>query len=195
MMRRNSLLSRVCALALLVSALTVLWFGMVAPLWSALAGTTDSEREKSLNLLARYEEIIAQKGSLEIRLKTLGTAGDDQNGLIAGPTSAVAAASLQGELRSIIEGVGGEIRSAQILPAEKIEDFEKIAIQYELNIPSAALQRLLQGLETHRIVLVLDVLRLRVPETVRSADPAAAEAKINGQWTIAGFRRIESNAR
>lgn len=194
-MRQHSVTSRVSALGILSIVLVVIWFGLAAPLLSAFVGSVDDEREKSLNLLARYDAVIAQKGSLDTQLKVLGTTSEDQSGLIAGNTPAVAAAALQGELKALIETFGGEIRSAQIMPPEKVEDFEKIAIQYELSLPPASLQRLLHGLETHRTVLVLDSLRLRVPETMRATDASGVEARISSQWTIAGFRRVELNAR
>lgn len=194
-MRQHSVASRISALGILSFVLVVIWFGLAEPLISAFVGSVNEEREKSLNLLARYEAVIAQKGSLDTQLKILGTTSEDQSGLIAGNTPAVAAAALQGELKALIETFGGEIRSAQIMPPEKIEDFEKIAIQYELSLPPASLQRLLHGLETHRTVLVLDSLRLRVPESMRATDASGAETRITGQWTIAGFRRVEPNAR
>jgi hypothetical protein len=195
MIQRGTLLSRAAALGLLLLAAVLIWMALIEPLLTAVTGSSSEEQEKSLQLLARYESAISQKAALDAQLKALGDAADDHTGLVLGPTSAVAAASLQGELRTLIESVSGEIRSAQILPAEKIDDFEKIAIQYELSLPQSSLQRLLQSLETHRTVLIVDAVRVRVPETLRSIDAGGPDARISGQWVIAGFRRADTNAR
>lgn len=195
MTQGRAMLNRAAAMALLAVAGLAIWLLLAQPLLSALTGHSGEEQEKSLQLLARYDAVIAQKAALEAHLKSLGSAADDQTGLVVGQTAAVAAASLQGELRTLIEAAGGEIRSVQVLPVEKIEDFEKIAVQYELNLPPGSLQRLLQALESHRTVLTLDALRVRVSETLRTTDDSSLEARIAGQWVIAGFRRTDANAR
>jgi hypothetical protein len=193
MIPHGSLVSRGAALGLLTLVLALVWLAIAEPLVGTLTGTATDEREKAITLLARYEAVIAERPALQERLKTLQTTSDNSTGLAAGPTPAVAAASLQGELKNLIEAVGGEIRSVQILPVEKVEEFEKLSLQYELNVPQQSMQRLLSALKAHRTILIIESLRLRVPESVRVSD--AADTKISGQWIIASFRRASSDAR
>lgn len=192
MMRQNKFTGRVAALAILATVIGAGWLLVGQPLIGALTGGND-QRAQAMQLLARYDALIAQSEMIGRQRQELGATATQQTGLISGPTAAVAAATLQGELKALIEGLGGEIRSAQVLPPETVEGFERIAIQYELNLPISALQRLLQALEGHRTVLLVDSLRLRVPETIRTPQPNAQPPKINGQWVIAAFRQ-DANA-
>ncbi|HTO85829.1 MAG TPA: type II secretion system protein GspM [Methylomirabilota bacterium] len=130
-------LSRLAALLLLAAVIAALDVFVVEPLTAAYA-RTDQAIEEARELLARYDR--------------LGAARDD----LAGGTDALAAAQLQGRLKTLVESSGGTIGSMQTLPTVSEQDLKRVAIRLEMSAPLLPLLRVLQGLETGVPLLFVD---------------------------------------
>jgi len=179
---RHRLQSRTLALGILLVLIASVGLGIVLPLLNSVQGD-DEDLDRSLHLLAGYQRVATRRPALEQRLVVLQQEMTALPGLWPGATPALAAAGLQGEMKRLIESAGGQIRSAQEVPAAPEGGFERIGLRYELTLPMAALPGLLQALDAHTPYLFLDKVDLHAPE-----GPATAAPLLSIRWEVSGYR-------
>ncbi|MEI9984488.1 MAG: type II secretion system protein GspM [Aliidongia sp.] len=178
---RYRLVPRVAALSILLLLMASVCFGIVLPLLSGLQGN-DEDLDSSLRLLTGYQRVAALQPGLEQRLAKLNQEEASLPGLWPGATSALASAGLQSEVKRLVESAGGQIRSAQQLPAAQEGGFERIGLRLDLTVPMTALPVLLQALDAHAPYLFLDQIDLHAPET-----PAKAAPSLAIRWEVSGY--------
>ena len=92
------------------------------------------------------------------RLRATETGGGD---FLAVAAPAIAAASLQRDLKAMIEAGGGELISSQALPGRADEAQPRVTIQAELRVDMAALRAALYQLMIHRPLLFTDKIMIQ----------------------------------
>ena len=92
------------------------------------------------------------------RLRAIETGGGD---FLAAQAPAIAAASLQRDLKAMIEASGGELISSQALPGRAEEARPRVTIQAELRADMAALRAALYQLMIHRPLLFTDKIMIQ----------------------------------
>ena len=92
------------------------------------------------------------------RLRATETGGGD---FLAAAAPAIAAASLQRDLKAMIEAGGGELISSQALPGRADEAQPRVTIQAELRVDMAALRAALYQLMIHRPLLFTDKIMIQ----------------------------------
>lgn len=91
------------------------------------------------------------------RLRATEGGGD----FLAAAAPAIAAASLQRDLKAMIEAGGGELISSQALPGRADEAQPRVTIQAELRVDMAALRAALYQLMIHRPLLFTDKIMIQ----------------------------------
>jgi hypothetical protein len=110
----------------------------------------------NLHDLTAYRSEIAAQPAVEAELARLRSRIDSTTGLVHADASAPAAAQVQTAVKALVEASGGELRSAQVLPATKDKDLETIALQCDVTLPLGKLRQVLYAIETHRPYLFID---------------------------------------
>lgn len=134
----------------------------------ALYNSKMSEVDDLRFKLAKYQQAVGNKKSLETKLVSLRNNIDEAQLYQAGVAPGVVAANLQNKVRQLVETLGASIISTQVL-TEKIEKkLVKVAISVRLTVKDKQLEELLYQLESSQPVLFIDKLSIatsRRPET------------------------------
>ncbi len=80
---------------------------------------------------------------------------------LSGQTANLAAADLQNRLKQTVEGSGGTLVSAQLLPAQNQEGSQVVSVSLRLNCTTEALFDILYKIESARPLLFVDTLSVR----------------------------------
>jgi hypothetical protein len=151
------------AIALLVAAIAAIWGGVVAPVLARLdLDRTTIAQDRRLS--ARYEQLGAELPRLEQQIKKLQSPGGEPTGFLEGGSPAMLAAKLQSNIQKIVADAGLSLRNSRTLPLAKEQDFNRVALQIELEISATGLQKLLHGIEASKPALFIQKLTVRAPE-------------------------------
>lgn len=174
--------SRLLAYGILLAALALALLGIVWPIASIL-GEPQEAIAKSTRLLASYRAAAAERPALEQILRDVRVRAASAPILVQGNSSALAAAQMQSEIKTIVEGLGGSVHTSQNLPTKASGNFEEIPLSYALSIPADKLAELLYRLEARQPNYVLSDVHIWVPET-QSGPGVAPEL----QFTVTAVR-------
>jgi hypothetical protein len=134
--------------------------------------------------LIRRENLLAEQRLLERTADETQMAIEADSAGLAGPI-------LQNWARSIIEGIGAEVRSTQILQANDVGDFNEIRVNFTFVAKIEEIRDILYELETHVPVMLVATLSI-----IRETD--ALDADINQpldvDMLVVGYRRNEAAA-
>lgn len=154
----------------------------VLPLWDAWQDTNDSI-ERSTRLLAGYQRVIDDAPATSRRLYILQRQDAGLGGLVAGPTSALAVASLQTDLKQIVESHGGKIQSMQPGAVTQSHGFDRLEVKIDLFVPGDAFADLITALDSHQPALSIDPLELQV------ADGGSQTDRLTIRMTVSAYHR------
>src|SRR5688572_7677900 len=138
--------SRFAALGLLLLALMLLHSLVVRPLassWQETVGAIEDARV----LAAGYARTAATRPQYEEQVATLRAEQPDPEWFLAGDTDALAAATLQDRIGSLVQSAGAELRSIQAVPATEEEGMRRVGVTVELAAKTQALLRLSYAIE------------------------------------------------
>ena len=177
---------RTLALALLLLAVLLLWFGTIAPLRALYAERADT--------LARYEMLVRHMESLAAAEPALSRLAQAQTGEAApipaleGASDGVAAAALQQKLNEFATAAGLHIDSAETLPPEASGNWHAIAVRVTLTGPWGALTRLLLAIAQSDTPMVVDDLQLRGPPGTMQPNAPDARWPVDASLTVTAWR-------
>lgn len=135
------------ALGLLIIVLVLIYQLTLAPLWARYQTLTPRIAEQQ-EQVQRYQRLAAQAPQLKARLKRLRNDPRFSSYLVAGASSALAAASVQQRLQELAQAQQGNVLSTRVGKPQADGDFEQVTINARLQINLAGLQALLYNLET-----------------------------------------------
>jgi general secretion pathway protein M len=141
------LASKGLALSLLVLALLAAAELTVAPLWrlhQAREARVDALREQAL----RFERLAAEAAARGALLRRLEQQRSLEALAFSEPNPALAAAALQGRLKSIVAQAGGKLLSTQAMPAVETGAYHRIAVRARLQASGDALPEIVYGIES-----------------------------------------------
>jgi hypothetical protein len=179
---RDALLRRCLAVGLLLALLLVPAFLILSPLtasWQERGERIDSAR----HLLAAYRTQAAERPGLEARLKDLKQQDSAITGLLTGASDDLAEATLQADIRHMVEEVGGEIHSAQPVKSANEAGFERVEARFDLTVKQPALPGLLTRIETHQPLLFADRVQ------IETSDLTGKNQTLSVKLSIYGYRR------
>jgi general secretion pathway protein M len=178
---------RVLALLILAGVVAVAWVVLIGPLANILFGESDDVKH-SLAVLARYEALAEARPQVQADLQAMQQRYAAISGLVEGNSTALAAAQVQSDVKSIVERNGGTVLSSQNGPTSLKDNFEKVEIQYDLTLPPANLKNVIYQIETHTPYLFLDNVNMRMPENWGLEDRDAVPPAMEVQFVVRGYR-------
>ncbi|MGI9418823.1 MAG: type II secretion system protein GspM [Geminicoccaceae bacterium] len=191
MLQPGSLAAKIVALGLLgIVLLAGNQFG-VQPLLGAYQRNND-DIARSHELLQRYQALVAEKPMLTERLAALESEDTASTAYLSGTSDALAAAELQDLATEMIEITGGEIRSAQSLPAIDVEDgpaLRKAGVNLRFSTDIDGLAEALYELETGEPVLFIDLLQVSAEGSRREKEAEESVQMLDVRLDVFGFIR------
>lgn len=151
---------RAAALALLTASVAAAYFVVVAPLLDRYRRTADDIVE-TRELVARFDRQASARSGLEDQLAALRDQVARQGHYLDDATYAVAAASLQDNVKAIVEGHGGEVQSIQTMPSAANEDGRKVAIRVQSLLTAEPLLQTIHRLESGAPYLFIGNLEIQ----------------------------------
>lgn len=172
-----------CAASLLgiAGVLLVVGLGIVMP-WLDRQHRYNDEIDRLNQQVERLGRMAATLSGLQA---TEGKVSDDptiSSFYLPGQTANLAAAELQNLLKQMVEGAGGTLVSAQLLPAQNQEGSQVVSVSLRLNSTTEALFDILYKIENARPLLFVDTLSVREQ---KRRNPRPARQGQSAQETIA----------
>lgn len=162
---------------------------VIVPVALAFRAQSD-DTALALHQLAVYRADADMRPVLEKGLKEARQRLSSVPGQIAGTNAPLAQAVLQNDVKTIVDRNGGNIISAQIVPATKTNSFETIAVQYDLVVPITHLVDLTYAIESHTPYLFIGDADISMPQIWQPGDTQMPEPKLEVRWTIRGYRWV-----
>jgi general secretion pathway protein M len=153
-------ISRAVAVLLLVSVIVAIYLWAVEPLVAAYNRTDEAIVEARI-MLERFDRLGAARAKLTQQATTLDEGATTTVYYLTGGTDAVAAAALQGHVKSLIESSGGTVGSMQTLPTRQEQRLQRVALRLQMMATIPSLFHVLHGLETGVPLLFLDNLDIQ----------------------------------
>jgi len=150
----------------------------------------DRDIDESLHTLALYRAQASRRPTLEAQLKEYKQRLATLPGQIVGTSAPLTQAALENDVKSITDQNGGEIRSAQTLPATREKGFETIAVQYDLVVPFSRLKDLAYAVESHAPYFYIDDVDVVIPQAWQTAGADVQDPRVEVRWTIRGYRWV-----
>lgn len=178
--------TRTAAVAALAAGTALFAIVIVTPIAAAFSAQDDEIRD-SLRQLGFYRAEIVAKPALETELRSLNEKGASVPGVIDAPSTAIAQAKLQSEIKALVEANQGSVRSMQIMPVSSQSGFEVIAVQSDLSVPENRLKDLAYALAAHAPYLFVDQASISAPAR-EPDDVQNRTATLDIRWTVHGYR-------
>ncbi|MDE3116743.1 MAG: hypothetical protein KGL26_14160 [Pseudomonadota bacterium] len=150
----------------------------------------DAEIGEALHGLALYRAEASLKPSLQSQIQAVRQHLAALPGQVSGTSAPLAQAALQNAVKTIVDQNGGEIRSAQIVPASRANGFETIAVQYDLVVPVTHLSTFAYAIESSTPYLFIDDADITMPQNWQPGTPQAPEPQVEVRWTVHGYRWV-----
>ena len=161
---------RAVTLALTALALALLWLGCIAPLRAWQADQAE-QIDLRARMLARMQSLAERLPQMKAQAAARPADAPASAVLLQGRTDAVAAAELQQVVQQLVLDAGGRLSSAEILSAEPVGPYRRIALRISLQAPYAAGVTLLNSIATARPGMLIDDLKLQAPAMRNIAMP------------------------
>jgi len=163
-------LQRGLAVGLLLLAILLVWVSLIQPVVSLYLDASDQENQL-VQLLTRLKTAASEKPQLEKRLSVLEQAQQQRTDIMEAANSTLATATLQSEVKQIIESAGGRVRSMQPLNAVSDQGFQRISVGVDVECDTVQLGHTLYVLESHQPAFLIGGLIVRANEQLASANP------------------------
>lgn len=180
--KRQRLVRRLSAVLIGITGVAAVAMLVILPLIDAWESTSDSI-DRASRLLEGYRHVAADRDLTTRRLDSLRQQDSRLDGFIGGATSALALASLQSEVKQIVEAHGGKIQSMQPGAVVSNRGFDRIDVKLDVSVAGEAFAELVAALDSHRPALSVDPLELHVPEGGAPSD------HLTIRMTVSAYRR------
>ena len=175
---------RALALGLTALVLAALWLGVGQPLVQAYANGADELERRSL-LASHMAEVAGSLAGMQRELAVRRTADRmPANATLEGKSDALAGAKLQSLVESMSNRAGGHLSSIDVLPAQQVGAYRRIALKLTVDARWAVLMRLLQAIERATPTMFIDDLQVRAGPTAAKAN----EPPLYISFTVQAFR-------
>lgn len=138
--------SRFAAIGLLLLALVLVHTVIVRPLAGSWRSTVTAIEDARL-LAAGYARTAAARPQYEEQVAALRAEQPDPEWFLDGDTDALAAATLQDRIGSLVQSAGAELRSIQAATAADEDGMRRVGVTVELAAKTASLLRLSYAIE------------------------------------------------
>jgi general secretion pathway protein M len=166
--------------------------------WLNLNGKYNETLSEITDQIRRFQDLQAQGPQLEAQLKSLDREVGNASFYVNADTPALAAAALQKQVKSAVDGAGGKLTSTQNLPIKEEGNAQRVAILVRMSGDVDALFKVLYDLEAASPLLFIDNLTVRnrpTPRRRRSRrpQPVSNQYSLDISFELTGYLR-ESGA-
>lgn len=185
-----SLLHRLAAFSLLVLVL-VAGYMLIERVWLGKYAFYKDNIEQLQDRLQRFGNMLATRSELEAQLQQIRQDSAVDAYYLPQTSATLAASELQQQVRTAVEGNGGNLVSTQVLPATEEEAFTRVAIRVQMAGDTATLQRVFHQLESGQPLLFIDDVQIR-SQPLRQRDPndrnqVKIQIQLNIQFELSGY--------
>ncbi len=178
---QGHILLRAAALAILFIVIAIPVY-LCTTLAASFADSVSADAEGTQQQIQQYT-IVAQRSAIaEANLRRIKQVYGSLPYLLTGRSPAAAQASLQDEVKAVLEQNGGAISSAEAVPPERQGGLERVSIRYSMSIPANNFPAFMAALEAHMPYLFADDLK------VTTADGSNASS-LTVEVNLAGYCR------
>ena len=154
-------LRRTAALALLFAAVFAVYTLGVDPFVSAYSGNAETAAQLQ-SALRKYRHLATRLPEMSRTLEDLRVRQSAQQGYLSGANEAVAAATLQDRLKSLIAREGGKLQSTQAMPQTKVMGQpQRVGVRAHMVMQLGELQAVIYRLESTTPMLIVENLSIR----------------------------------
>lgn len=179
---------RALAIAILIAATWLLFFGIVQPVADLYReARTSAERYESA--LGRGQNRERDLSDAEAELAQLKKRQMTSGGFLEGTNESIAAARLQERLKTSLDAVKGELKSTQILPLREEANFRRVTVRAQISVSIGALQRTFYDLESSSPFLFLDNIIVRARTTTSDREKEPSDPVLDVSFDLSGYMR------
>jgi hypothetical protein len=160
---------RVLALAILLCLFLFAWGLVVSPL-IGLPRDRQAAIDALFEELDRLQSMTARKQGLEQRLTALQAQLAAEGGFWSGASAAAMAAGVQAQLRQVVTGSGGRVKSMSDAKESTGADFHQVTIRFSIEGTLDTVQRTLAAIDASKPALFVDGLTIAAPANVMPRD-------------------------
>jgi general secretion pathway protein M len=181
--------SRALAILLLLAAVGVIYLGALQPIIGDYQATGEAIADDGA-ALERFGRVAAELSRRRAELAALRRRQAASEGFLQGSNEALVAAQIQNRLKALVEAAHGELKSTQVLPVQEEGKHRRITLRAQMTLDTAAMQRVVYGLETASPLLFLDNLDLRVHIGAdRHRERLNPDAPLDVRFDVYGYMR------
>ncbi|HEY3919305.1 MAG TPA: type II secretion system protein GspM [Stellaceae bacterium] len=178
---------RALALAILGALLLGCYYAVIQPLIDAYA--TDRTTVAQLQgVLARYQHAARELPTQQGELAALKQRQENADGFLQGSSDTLIAAQIQNRIKASVDAAKAELKSSQVLPAERDGKLKRIAVRDQVSATTADLLAIFHDLEAQSPLLFLDnvTMQVRLMALRDRNDPGSGEV-IDVQFDVYGY--------
>jgi general secretion pathway protein M len=179
---------KVLALGLLLVALAAVYSVVAVPLLDLYADNA-AQAERRRALVAKLAAIAGELPALRARVAQLRTASASSKLTLEGGSDAIAAAALQGRIKTLATTAGVTIGSTESLPSEMQDGYRRLGLRLVLNGSYEGVVKLLAEIETTTPPLLVDNLQMRSFQRRPGGTPVST---IDASFDVYGFRAADN---
>ncbi len=183
----RELMSRSAAIAALGLAVLAA-IGVLGIVLGLIFAAQREDVADNLRRLAAYRSEIDATRDVERAYADLRSRVTSMPGLVHADAGAPAAAQIQSAIKDIVQGTGGELRSAQVLPSVTANGFEIVSVDCDLTIPASRLRDLVYAVETHRPYLFVENADITAP--MGWDQKSGVEPSYDVRWRLRAYRWV-----
>lgn len=179
--------SRIYAVAVAATFVILAASVIVLPLLNEYSELGKSISEQRL-LFARYRQLAANHDDLRDQLVSIQRQAHSQAHYVTGDTPALASANMQRHLKQLIDSIGGELISTQLLGGDEDDLYASAALQIRMRADLETMMKLLYRLENGKPMFFLNELSINARPLRRAAQAADSAAGIlDVHFTMTGY--------
>ncbi len=180
-------LRRGLALAILLVIVVLTWTFGIAPLielsrgrWRDIAALSDQ--------LSALQAIAARQPELERRAASAQGALAAEGGLWTGASAAEVGAGMQDQLRKVIAGSGGQLRSTAVIAEANEHGFHRVTVHFSIEGSLDTVQKTLAAVQAARPAIVVESVAIHAAGTAGAERPPqlTMDLDVSGYMTVAG---------
>jgi general secretion pathway protein M len=159
-MQLSGWMGRSVAVAILIGIGAAAWFMLAEPLIASFFEHRESIA-RSQEMLVKYKALVSTSKEIDLGLRKLHTAQQNEDRLLKGASTQLVGAMLQNRLKEIIDVNKGSLTSIQVLPVRDEEGFKRIPLAVTLTASVESLQKIVYMIEDESPYLFIENLELQ----------------------------------
>lgn len=187
MSRLSPFTRRLIALFLLVMVVALPYLVVVRPILAEY-DRNEAEIERQRELIERYRTIAADRSALERELELAQRNIFPSQYYFSGENPALIAASLQNQIKTVVERAGGRLMSTQILQPQTDDGSTRVSVRVRMTGDVDSLYKAFYAIESARPALFIEGVDLNARQVRRRRrSDADGETQLMTTFDVYGY--------